>query len=218
MNAIRGIVPAGLVAASLASCSPAIRSARDESIPVPQAATWAWAVPDTAGRTARGPSPVGEIVQQRFRRAMESAMQAKGYREVADVAQADFVLSAEFGEPRGGGPARANTAVMVGFSAGWGYGPWGFGRFGYFGPWGPWGFYQPWGWGFYGAPMWTGYAAPAYVPGRRAYSDRALMVVLRDRPSGQVAWSARLGSDGLASRLTQDRVQELVNKLFRTLR
>jgi len=211
----------GLVLGSLASCAPAIRSDRDESVPVPQGATWAWAPSDTLARAERGPSPVSEIVQQRFRRAVEATMLAKGYHQVAELAQADFVLSAQFGEPRGGAPAPRNAAVVVGFSTGWGYGPWGFGRRGFYRPWGlyePWGFYQPWGWGFYGAPGWAGYAAPAYVPGRRAYSDRVLVIVLRDRPTGQVAWSARLGSDAFAARrMTQDQVQDLTTRLFKSL-
>jgi hypothetical protein len=149
-------------------------------------------------------------------------MQAKGYDRVADAARADFVLAARFGGPPDGGPAPRNTAVVVGFSSGWGFRPWGIGRIGLFRPWGfygPWGPYEPWGWGFYGAPVWGSYAVPASRGGRRAYSDRALVVVLRDRPTGQVAWSARLGTDALASRrLTQDRVLDLTTRLFRSLR
>ncbi|MGA2384406.1 MAG: DUF4136 domain-containing protein [Gemmatimonadales bacterium] len=221
MNGIRHVLLAGLGLASLASCAPAIRSDRDESIPVPRGSTWAWAAPDTVARAERGPAPVSEIVQQRFRRAIEAAVQGKGYQLVADAAQADFVLSVQFGEPRDGAPARRSTAVVVGVSAGWAYGPWGAGRFGYYRPWGfwePWGLYQPWGWGFYGAPVWGGYAVPAYAGGGRVYSDRAVVVVLRQRPTGQVAWSARLGADALGSHsLTQDRVQELTNKLFQGL-
>jgi hypothetical protein len=221
MNGIRSVLPAALALTSLAACAPAIHSDRDESIPVPQGATWAWAPRDTVARAGRGPSPVSEIVQQRFRRAIEAAMAAKGYRQVAGVPQADFVLAAAFGEPRDGAPARRNT-VVVGFSAGWGYRPWGVGRFGLYRPWGfwdPWSLYQPWGWGFYGAPVWGGYAVPAYADGRRAYSDRALVVVLRDRGTGEVAWSARLGSDALAGhRLTQERVEKLTTRLFESLR
>jgi len=213
MDRIRRFLPAGVIVA-LASCAPSIRSARDESIPIPQGASWAWAAPDTVARGDRT-SPVGEIVEQRFRRAMEAAMQAKGFHQAGVASQADFVLSAEFGEPRGVAPARRGGAVAVGLSTGW-YGRWGGGRFGYFGPFGPWGFYQPWGWGAWG-PMWAGYAAPVYVPGRRVYSDRALVVVLRDRPSGQVAWSARLASDGLSSDMSQAKVDETTARLFKSL-
>ncbi len=108
--------------------------------------------------------------------------------------------------------------MVVGVSTGWGY-PRGFGRFGFYRPWGlyqPWGFYQPWGWGFYGAPVWG--LAPGYVGGPRVWSDRALVVVLRRSEGGEVAWSAHLGSDALGPRMSQDRVQRLVDKLFRDLR
>jgi hypothetical protein len=222
MNAFFRITLTGAGLVSLVSCGPTIRSDRDESIPVPQGATWAWATADTLTRAARGPSPVSEIVRQRFQRAIEATMLAKGYRQVADASQADFVLSARFGEPAEGAPARRTAAVAVGFSTGWGYRPWGFGRFGLYRPWGfyePWGLYQPWGWGFYGAPVWGGFV-PAYGgAGQRVYSDRALVVVLRHRPTGYVAWSGRVGSDAFAShRLTQDRVQEITTKLFESLR
>ena len=222
MSAIRRVLPAILVPATLAACASAVRSDRDETIPVPQGATWAWAPADTTARPDRGPAPFGEIVQQRFHRAMEAAMAAKGYREVAAVASADFVLSADFGDRQGGAPPARNTAVAVGFSTGWGYRPWGIGRFGYFAPvgfWAPWGPYQPWGWGFSGARGFGwGYAAPLTADGRRLYSDRALVVVLRERPTGQVAWSARLASDALGSRrLTEERVRDLTGKLFGSL-
>ena len=102
--------------------------------------------------------------------------------------------------------------VAVGFTSGWGYRPWGFGRFGFYNPWG---FYQPFGMGFYG-PMWGSYAVPAYPGGYRSYSDRVLVAVLRSRTTGLVAWSGRLGSDAVYSqRVTQDRAQQLANKLSR---
>ncbi len=217
MHRIIASTGAAAALASLAACGPTIRSDRDENVPVPQGSTWAWAAPDTSARAPRGPSPVGEIVQQRFERAIETAMQAKGYHLVRDTSQADFLLSFGFGGPAYDGRRYAHAApvVAVGVAGGWGYRPWGFGRFGFFPPWG---FYEPWGWGFYGVPMWGGFVAPAYPVGYRAYSDRALVVVLRHRPTGYVAWSGRVGSDAVYSRrLTQERVQKVVDKLFQTL-
>ena len=216
MRTISGVIVAGFGVVSLASCGPTIRSDRDENIPVPQGATWAWAAPEMGARAHRGPAPAGEIVQQRFQRAIESAMEAKGYRQVGDTSQADFVLSFGPGEPPSDGRRayRGGAVVAVGFSGGWAYRPWGLGRFGFYHPWGS---YQPFGVGFY-EPMW-GYAAPMYPAGYRSYSDRVLVAVLRHRPTGQVAWSGRLGSDAVYShRLTQDQVQKLVNKLFERLR
>lgn len=213
---------AGLL--SLAACGPTIRSDRDESIPVPRGATWAWAAGaagDTGGSYRRGAAPAGEIVQQRFQRAIEATMLAKGYRQVSDTAQADFLLSYRFGERPVAGALVHPAVVGVGFAGGWGYRPWGVGGFGGFGRFGfyrPWGFYQPWGWGFYGMPMWGGYMAPAYPVGYRGYSDGAMVVVLRHKPTGYVAWSGRIGSDAFYShRLSQERVQEIVDRLFRSL-
>ncbi len=208
---------AGLLA--LAACGPTMRSDRDESVPVPRGATWAWAA--DSGRAPETPGPVSEIVQQRFVRAIAAAMDSRGYREVSDTSGPDFLLSLRFAEAsRDHPPVRRGGAVAVGFSTGWGYPPFGFGRFGFYRPWGfyyPWAFYGPPG--FYGSPMWGGYFAAPYVSGYRLYSDRALTVVLRHEATGYVAWSGRLGSDALVShRLTQDRVQKLVDKLFRSLR
>jgi len=220
MSLLRTALAAGAGALALTSCGPTIHSDRDESIPVPRGASWAWARRDTAAGAARAPSEVGEIVQQRFRRAIEATMLAKGYREVPAESGADFALALQFGAPPDGHVARRTGAVAVGVSAGWGYRPWGFGRIGFSRPWGlldPWALYQPWG--VYGTPVWGGYAVPVYGGRRRVYSDRALVVVLRDRPTGEVAWSARLGSDALGShQLTQDRVRELTDKLFKSLR
>jgi len=220
MHSISRSIPAGLALAALASCGPTIRSDRDESVPVPRGATWAWAVADTTA-ASRAASPVGEIVEQRFQRAIEATMQSKGFRQITEASQADLQLTAQFGEPSADNPRRRSAGIAVGYAAGWGYGPWGVGPIGFFrrwGPFGPWGFYQPWGWGFYGAPAWGGYVWPGYGRGRRAYSDQAMVVVLRSR-NGEVAWSGRLGSDALTShRLTQDRVQQLTTKLFESLR
>ncbi len=208
------LVLAGSGLLSLAACGPTMHSDRDLSVPVPQGATWAW-VTDTGSAAAS--APVGEIVAQRFRRAIAAAMEGKGYREAGDTAGAEFLLSLRFADPMRDHPPvrRGGAAVAVGFSSGWGYPA--FGRFGFYRPWGfysPWAFYQPWG--FYGFPAWGGYyAAPYYVPAYRVYSDRALTVVLRHKATGYVAWSGRLGSDALAGhQLTQDRVRKIVDKLF----
>jgi hypothetical protein len=221
-RAIRfSVLGTGLLA--LAACGPTIRADRDESVPVPRGATWAWGAAeagarDTGASYRRAASPVSEIVQQRFQRAIDAAMEAKGYRQVGDTAQADFVLTTRFGgRPVGGAPAHAysSAVVGVGFGGGWGYRPFGFGRFGFYRPWG---FYQPWGFGLYGAPMWGGYYGPAYPAGYRVYSDGALEVLLRHKPTGYVAWSGRVGSDAFyGHRLSQERVREIVDKLFRSL-
>jgi hypothetical protein len=216
MNRMFRVIGGGATLAALAACGPTVRSDRDENIPVPRGATWAWGLRDTTASARRGPVS-SEIVQQRFQRAIEETMQAKGYHEVGDTSQADFVLTSRFGERRDAtAPVAGRMAVGVGVYGGWGYQPWGFYR-----PWGyrPFGFYHPWGWGWYGAPVWGGVVAPAYPVGYRSYEDGALIVVLRHRATGYVAWTGRVTPDQYGSRrLSQERVQEIVNQLFKDLR
>ena len=215
-------------AALAAACAPAIRSERDEDIPVPQGATWAWGgggagnPHDTAARGRYIPDRLAAgsfdaIVQQRFHRAMEAAMRARGFRKADDSTQADFLLTFSLGGSEVvRRPVVATTAIGFGFYGGRGYRPWGFAR-----PWGfyrPWGLY-PWGWsfGFAGYPAY-GYAASAYPYGANTYNDSWLVVELRLRSDGEVAWIGRYRTEEhQARRMPQAKVQEVVNKLFETL-
>ncbi len=213
------ITLAGAGLLSLAACGPTVRSERDEAIPVPQGATWSWeaaaAAPrDTGVRAPYGRDAVGAIAEQRFQRALESAMQAKGFRQVADTAQAEFLLGYRIGTGRSHGDARAVHGVVgLGFYGGWGYRPWGFGRFGFYRPWG---FYSPWAWGWYGAPVWA--VAPLTPVGYRSYEDATLVVVLRQRATGYVAWTGRLTPDEYgARRLSQEQAQKIANRLLKDL-
>lgn len=231
----------------LAGCAPAIRSQRDEAIPVPQGATWAWAAPDAGGpadstvkalpgRRSRGArslpgqdlSGTNAIPRQRFQRALEAALAAKGLQKADTLSQPDFLLTLALEPPArsfGGGRVGTVTAVSVGWYGGIG-GPRGrFGRFGRFGPWGGWGFagwYQPWGFGWYGMPMYgvpmygMASAYPAYPASAR---EPAVVAVLRLRSSGDVAWRAEYRADRYELvHLTQQRAREIADKLVASLR
>lgn len=235
------MVAAAAGTALVAACASGIRSERDEAIPVPRGATWAWgragSQPDTGRYIRRAPSAMADpIVQQRFRRAFESAMGARGFRQVADSEQPDFILSYSIEPGAGGdaGGARAAASSMAAVGIGWGWG-WGYGGWpglyrplGYYRPWGfarPWGLYQPWGWGWggWGDPFFGAMWAPVYpYPiGHRAYGgygDAALVVELRLRSSGDVAWQGRYDLDPRsARRMSAERVQEVVNRLMKDL-
>jgi len=222
----------------VAACGPAIRTARDEAIPIPQGATWAWgpreglprerapranAPPADDGRDPRGAAVAGdEIVLQRFQRAVAAAMQAKGFREVETPADADFLLTVGY-RTVGAQGVRGNTGIGIGIGiGGWGgrgrrgwYAPWG-------GPWGagPWGggwWYVPWGWSWYG-PMGWGQVPMGGMGRPMAYRENALVAMLRQRSTGQLAWRGQVATDGLAAgHLTQERMNELAAKLFRNL-
>jgi hypothetical protein len=215
-------------AALATACAPSIRSERDENIPVPQGATWAWAArasvaQDSGARGRYIPERLSydPIAQQRFRRAIEGAMQERGFRKADDTAQADFLLGFAFsGSDAYRQPVHGVAAVSVGFSGGWGYRP-----FGVYRPWGfyrPWGWY-PWGWGFAfgGFPYAYGYAPAYYAPygGGGAYRDGWLTVELRLRSDGETAWVGRYRTEEHeVRRMSQEKIQQVVHKLFDTLR
>lgn len=228
-----------VTAALAAGCAPTVRSERDDNIPIPQGATWAWAnaavaatVHDTDASRRYIPQrftsgTVDPIVQQRFRRAIEAAMRAKGFRRADDTAQADFVLGFSFD----GTDAyrRPGVAPLVGFGYYGGfyrgglYRPWGFGApFGFYRPWGfygPWG--GPWGWGlsFAAYPAYGYGAAMPDGDGTRYYRDGWLVVTLRLKSDGETAWIGRYRGEEHALRdLPQEKVQQVVNQVFATLR
>lgn len=197
-------VPAGCV-------PPAVNSDRDETIPIPHGASWAWAAPDTSARWERDPALGNEIAHQRYARAIEATMQAKGFHKVDEAGQADFLLTYHMGS-RHQGHGRSSGVAMVGLSAGgvWGRGRPGYGGFGYDDGW------PGWGWGLYGPPMFggVGFGGPGAVP----YRDGALFVLLRQRESGNVAWEARYALDPYQKqKVSQRRVQEIVDKVFADL-
>ncbi len=226
-------IAAAAGAASLAACAPAIRSQRDESIPVPQGATWAWAkdepggragpagIEDSAPRTPRAgprvsddPTSARAIPRQRFQRALEAALVAKGLQRVPDRSQADFLLSLAIEGPGRPAPGRAMTGVSIGV-----YG--GFGRRGWYRPWGgysPWGawLWQPWGFGWYGVPYWGMAPYPVYPVAPRG---AMIVALLRQRSSGEVAWRAQYHADAYdLAYLTQRHAQDIADRLVASLR
>lgn len=219
-------------AALFAACAPSISSERDANIPVPQGATWAWAGTGAASSgdsAARGRyiparyayAPLDPIVRQRLVRAVDGAMRERGFRRQGDTAQADFLLSFSFdGRSAYARAATVAPAFGVGLYGGWGGRPWGFYR--------PWGYSRPWGWGwspwrwgfgFAAVPMFGYYGAPAYGYGGGGYRESVLVVQLRMRSDGEVAWIGRYRTDAHDLRGMSDaQLQEAVNKLFSTLR
>jgi hypothetical protein len=192
---IRQLSPAVITTASLilAACGPAIRAARDEAIPIPQGASWAWGPREPQGAAVPG----DEIVLQRFQRAVAEAMLAKGFREVEAPPDADFLLTVGY-RMVGTQGSRGSPTIGIGIGIG---GRWG-GR-------GRRGWYAPTGWDQ--GPM-GGMARPM------AYRESALVAMLRQRSTGQVAWRGQVATDGIAAdHLTQERMNALVAKLFSKL-
>jgi hypothetical protein len=207
-TAFRNVLALVLAAVPAACGPPAVSSDRDETIPIPQGASWAWALPDTTNRWARDPALGNEITHQRYVRAIAATMEARGFRQVSDPSAADFLLTYHAGG-RHGAPG-SHGAVMVGFSVGgWGMPYHGGYRYGWDWP--------GWGWGFYGPPIY-GYG-PYVGYGSVPYQAGAVFVLLRQRESGNVAWQVSYALDPYETqRVTEAQVKEIVNRLFADLR
>ena len=220
---------------SLSGClgGPHMVSERDEAVPVPHHATWAWAAPDTSGDWERDPALASEITEQRFRRAFDSVMSDLHFEQVLDPDSADFILSYHLGMRRAREAAHpvshggVSFGVMVGAPAyGWGpgFGPplyrpgmrgypfaypaWGWGAGLYAWP--------GWGWGSYGPPI---YAGSVMMTRAAQYGMGALVAVLRSTNNGDVAWEGTYLIDPYElQNVTQRHVHDIVSRLMEKLR
>lgn len=104
---------------------------QSDSIAVTPGSTYAWAAVDNAQRQAADPRISNDIVQERLRNAVDAALSAKGYRKVANPADATLLARYHVGlEQRTetrvdnfGGPPVAACGFR-GCVGGWGlYGP-----------------------------------------------------------------------------------------------
>jgi hypothetical protein len=214
---------------------PHMVSERDEAVPVPHHATWAWAAPDTSGDWERDPALASEITEQRFRRAFDSVLTDLHFEHIADADEADFTFSYHIGVRRtnqGTAPAGHSSVafgVMIGGAPGYGWGP-GFGPPVY-GPargypyrqpgWG-WGWgagyysWPGWGWGAYGPPI---YAGSVLMTRQAQYGMGALVAVLRSTNNGDVAWEGTYLLDPYEMQnVTQRHVHDIVTRLMSKLR
>jgi len=213
---------------------PHMVSERDEAVPVPHHATWAWGMPDTVGDWERDPALASEITEQRFRRAFDSVLSELHFEQIADADSADFTLTYHIGVRRSRQPVQAAShgtvafGVMLGGAPGYGWGP-GFGPPMYSG-WGRgypyaypafgWGAglysWPGWGWGAYGPPVYGG----SIIATRAAqYGMGALVAVLRSTNNGDVAWEGTYLLDPYAMQeVTQREVHEIVSRLMEKLR
>ena len=238
MTAIGSIRYAAVLALpALVACysAPHMMSERDEAVPVPHHATWAWAAPDTAHSDwQRDPALASEITEQRFRRAFDSVMADMHFEQVDDPDSADFTLAWHIGVHRGSqqaaGPVMAHSAVSFGVMVGgpgYGWGP-GFGAplyhrgygYGAYPAWG-WGAglyaWPGWGWGSYGPPAVYGHSTMMSYAAQ--YGMGALGAVLRSTNNGDVAWEGTYLIDPYEMQnVTQHHVHDIVAKLMDKLR
>jgi len=134
----------------VAGCDEYVRITRDHDVRIPKGASWAWrpAVQEAAAagdnrpvisrdEVSRNQTPRREahaddaVDRERVKTAIEQALAAKGFKQVADPAAADFLVDYKFAVKR------ANATVPVGYPGAypglvcgpfrcwqsWGYGP-----------------------------------------------------------------------------------------------
>jgi hypothetical protein len=129
---------AAVAAAALVGCGPSIQFDRDDSVPIPAGATYAYPPEDHSQDPQPDPTQSNTIVQGRIQRAIDTEMGKKGYKRVMDIDQAEFVVryfwnvqsntqmvtqTVPVGGPMMMGPG---MGMPMGWGAGWGWG-WGWG-------------------------------------------------------------------------------------------
>ena len=162
---------AALAAVSLAACGPSIQFDRDDTVPIPAGATYAYPPEDHSGDPQADPTQSNTIVQGRIQRAIDAQLTKKGYKRVFDIDQAEFVVRYFWNVRRDtqmvtqtvpmGGPMMMGPGMGMPMGWGMGYG---------------------WGWG------WGGGFATTTVP--MTVTEGTFILDLVDKDTRKLAWRA----------------------------
>lgn len=181
---------AGL-ALTTACGGPTIDASRDPSVPIPASATWAWGIRDTVSRYELDPAAQNPMIHQYVQTAIENSLNQKGYRKVDDASQATLLVTYHMGIKHT--TEYQTTTTGVGMYGGW---------------------YGGYGWGVYGAPTMSTSTTTPYE-----YRTGAVLVIIRDRATGRVAWQGLYKKDiHDPTQVSQQSVQMAANDLFKELR
>jgi len=118
-----------VAALAVAGCGPSIQFDRDETIPIPAGATYAYPPEDHSKDAQADPSQSNTIVQGRIQKAIDGQLAKKGYKRVFDIEQAEFVVRYFWNVKKDTQLVTTTTPVMDPYMGwGWGYGyGWGWG-------------------------------------------------------------------------------------------
>jgi hypothetical protein len=163
---------AAVAAVALAACGPSIEFDRDDSVPIPAGATYAYPPEDHSNDPQLDASQSNTIVQGRIQRAIDAQLAKKGYKRVVDFDQAEFVVR-YFWSVRKDTQLVTQTVPMGGMMMGPGMGM-GMGM-------GP-GMGMGWGWG------WGGGFATTTVP--MSVTEGTFLLDLVDKDTRKLAWRA----------------------------
>jgi hypothetical protein len=173
------------------ACGPDISTQRDSSVPMPAQPTWAWGVRDTVSHYELDPAAQNPMLHQHVQAAIEDKLQRDGWKRVDDPSQAAVLVTYHIGIKRDVG-YQTTTTTSGAPSPYWG---------GY-------------GWGYYGAPSFSSSTTIPYE-----YKQGGLLVIVRDRASGKVAWQGLFRKEVTeTARVSQENVQRAVNDLLRDLK
>ena len=173
----------------LACSSADITTNRDSTVPLPAEPMWAWGRRDTVSHYELDPAAENPTLHSTIQAAIEYNLDHKKWKRVNDPDQADLLVTYHVGLKQSTGYTTTTTAVG---------GAW-------------WGGY---GWGYYGAPTYVVSNTEAIT-----YNQGALLVIVRDRHSGAVAWEGLYRKDVHdPHRVNRDAIQEAVDELLRELR
>ena len=106
----------------LAACGPNIQFDRDDTVPIPAGATYAYPPEEPKGADV-DPQTSNTIVQGRIQKAIDGQMAKKGYKRVYDIEQAEFVVRYFWNVKKDVEMVTTTTPVMDPYMGwGWGYG------------------------------------------------------------------------------------------------
>jgi hypothetical protein len=176
---------------ALSACETAggnVTVLQSSSVGVSPGSTWAWAPISEQARAAADPRVSNDIIQERLRTAVDTALAGRGFRRVDDPAQAQILVAFHVGLQN-----RTETRVNT-----WGGSSGACGFRGCVG-----------GWGFYGPPQ---------VDVRNInYTQGTLILDLMDRASGKLAWRATSDKRVDSSDATQEGLNAILLDMTKTL-
>lgn len=174
-----------------AACGPDITTNRDSSVPFPKQPSWAWGARDTISHYELDPAAQNPLLHQHVQAAIENTLQREGWKLVNDPSQANVLVTYHIGIKR-------ETVLQTTVTTSGAPSPY-------------WGGY---GWGYYGAPSFSTSTTTPYD-----YKQGGLLVIVRDRESGKVAWQGLFKKEVTeTARVSQENVQRAVDDLLRDLK
>jgi hypothetical protein len=174
------------------AAAPNIQTNRDPLVPLPKEATWAWGKRDTVSHYELDVQAQNPILHQRVQTAIERSLAKKGFKQVTSPDNAVLVVTYHIGMKRST-QLETSTVAMGGTYGGW---------------------YGGYGWGYYGAPT---YVTSTTTP--VDYTQGGVLVYIRDRATGKVAWSGLYTKDVHdTDQVTAETVQRGADELFRDLK